>query len=364
MEIEQKITIHQIKIGRMEFKLSSPAGGELEIIMNAQDNDLPYKLPASLTDIVKGKFGRMYFNHFKTDDFSSWSSVYDIKEETIIHGRVDNPVLEIHGSRENQFHTSWDGVMNSVQRQDQYNISFVPHTNNKAEFEPGLRCRTFDIHPTLKLLQGYAPYYPVLDKFVNKVEKGHDPCSLVPEGFFITRYMNDCLDRITDYYCNPGLTASFYEAKVKEFLIMLLDRVSYLHDRNNNVPKFTPYQVEATDAARDILIKDLSQYLWLVELDPSVALNECILKKCFKYRFGTSIHQYFISERMKKAKMLLLDPTLPIFEICLLLGYADKQNFYSDFKKHFQMTPGQWSEENNVIRKEIRELVKKGKLKK
>jgi hypothetical protein len=39
---------------KMEFSLSSPAGGELEIIRNVEDKALPYKLPASKTDMVNG----------------------------------------------------------------------------------------------------------------------------------------------------------------------------------------------------------------------------------------------------------------------------------------------------------------------
>lgn len=61
---------------------------------------------------------------------------------------------------------------------------------------------------------------------------------------------------------------------------------------------------------------------------------------------------------MKKAKALLLDASLPVEDIGLMLGYADKQNFYTDFKKHFKVTPGDWCKENNISRKDISQIIK------
>jgi len=347
----------------MDFSLSSPAGGELEITINSQENNLPYKLPGSQTDIVKGRFGSMYFHHFKSDEFSIWSSVYDIKETTTIRGRADTPVLELHGSMENQIHLSWDGIKQSSQREDQYNMSFVPHVNNIVNFEAGTSTRTLDFHFTPSQLQRFAPYYPSLDKFLNKIEK-KAPGSLTKEDCFITNHMRDCLYRIGDYYCHPALAGEFYGWKVKEFLLLMLDRAAFLHDKKSHPLRFTSTQKRSTEIGRDFLISDLARCPSIEEVAKKATLNECILKKCFTHLFGKPIHKYFIEKKMEKAKSLLLDPQLPVYEICTLLGYNDKQNFYNAFKKYAGKTPGEWCKENKINRKEVPDVINKSKSKK
>lgn len=342
----------------MEFSISSPAGGDLEIIRNIKNENLPCKLPCSQTDMVNGNFGSMYFHHVACKDFSIWSSVYDIKHPTTLKGRVDIPVLEIHGSIESHLQTTWDGVDQSIQYLDQYNLSFTPHVNNTVHFDAAKRYRTLDFHPSIDLLQQYAPAYPLLDQFLNKVLK-KNPCSLTTNDFIITNRMKSCLETLTDYITNPAASQFFYDAKLKEFLIMMLDQVTYRHEKKLVKPKFTPLQKEATFMARDLLVSDFSKpAVTISELVQKVGTNECTLKKCFRHLFNTSIHQYYISERMKKAKALLLDASLPVEDISLMLGYADKQNFYTDFKKHFKVTPGDWCKENNISRKDISQIIK------
>jgi AraC-like DNA-binding protein len=162
--------------------------------------------------------------------------------------------------------------------------------------------------------------------------------------------MRDCLDRIGDYYCHPGMAGDFYEWKIKEFVLLMLKRASFLHDKKIHPIRYTPSQINSTHDARDFLVSDLKNCPTIKEVAEKSILNQCILKSCFNHIYGKPIHQYFIEQKMNAAKKLLLDPNLKIFEICDMLGYDDKQNFYNAFKKYFKITPGQWCKENNVIR--------------
>lgn len=63
----------------------------------------------------------------------------------------------------------------------------------------------------------------------------------------------------------------------------------------------------------------------------------------FKKTTGIRIFQYINSFKIKKSKELLLQhPHLPIKEIARLVGFEDVNYFCTVFKKHEQISPGQF----------------------
>lgn len=81
-------------------------------------------------------------------------------------------------------------------------------------------------------------------------------------------------------------------------------------------------------------------------LSKHAAMNSQKLKLGFSQMFGTSIHQYVISERMKRAKsMLLCQETSPsILEIALAVGYKDPAYFSRQFKRHYGLLPSEFKQ--------------------
>lgn len=70
------------------------------------------------------------------------------------------------------------------------------------------------------------------------------------------------------------------------------------------------------------------------------------LKKAFKHRFKTSVHQYIIQARIEKAKEMLCEQGLPVKEIAWTLGYPEIGNLTRDFKKITGLPPTQYRHEN------------------
>lgn len=91
--------------------------------------------------------------------------------------------------------------------------------------------------------------------------------------------------------------------------------------------------------ARDILLENLRDPPAIQELARMVGLNQTQLKQSFKERFGLSILQFVIAERLKLAQELLLHSGLPIAEIAWRTGYAHTSNFTTAYRRHFGETP-------------------------
>ncbi len=57
---------------------------------------------------------------------------------------------------------------------------------------------------------------------------------------------------------------------------------------------------------------------------------------------GISFKKYLVQKRMEKAKMLMKDPTIKIYEIANQTGYDNAQNFSRAFKSHYGYSPKEY----------------------
>ncbi len=91
--------------------------------------------------------------------------------------------------------------------------------------------------------------------------------------------------------------------------------------------------------AREVLLQHIGEPLTIKALSRKVAINECYLKKGFKEMFGTTIFDFYQSQRMEHAKYLLYDKGLSVTEVSVLLGYSSISHFSTAFKKHTGIKP-------------------------
>jgi AraC-like DNA-binding protein len=96
---------------------------------------------------------------------------------------------------------------------------------------------------------------------------------------------------------------------------------------------------EKISKAREILLQHISEPLTIKKLSRKVAINECYLKKGFKEMYGTTIFDFFQSQRMEHAKYLLYEKGLSVTDVSLLLGYSSISHFSTAFKKQTGLKP-------------------------
>lgn len=91
--------------------------------------------------------------------------------------------------------------------------------------------------------------------------------------------------------------------------------------------------------AREVLLQHIGEPLTIRELSRKVAINECYLKKGFKEMFGTTIFDFYQSQRMEHARYLLYEKGLSVTEVSVMLGYSSISHFSTAFKKHTGLKP-------------------------
>jgi AraC family transcriptional regulator len=96
---------------------------------------------------------------------------------------------------------------------------------------------------------------------------------------------------------------------------------------------------EKINLARKILLEHIGEPLTIRELSRKVAINECYLKKGFKELFGTTIFDFYQSQRMEHARYLLYEKGLSVTDVSVMLGYSSISHFSTAFKKHTGLKP-------------------------
>lgn len=91
--------------------------------------------------------------------------------------------------------------------------------------------------------------------------------------------------------------------------------------------------------AREVLLQHIGEPITIKALSRKVAINECYLKKGFKEIFGTTIFDFYQTQRMEHAKYLLYDKGLSVTDVSSLLGYSSISHFSTAFKKHTGIKP-------------------------
>ncbi|CAL2103918.1 Helix-turn-helix transcriptional regulator [Tenacibaculum sp. 190130A14a] len=121
----------------------------------------------------------------------------------------------------------------------------------------------------------------------------------------------------------------FLESKTLE---LLNQQLNFKHKQSDNLLKKV-YKAEA------IIQSNIHQQITIQQLSRRVLLNENVLKVEFKKIFGSSIFNYSLALRIKKAKLLLANTCKPIYEIADTVGYKNPTHFTAAFKKAEKMTP-------------------------
>jgi AraC family transcriptional regulator len=92
-------------------------------------------------------------------------------------------------------------------------------------------------------------------------------------------------------------------------------------------------------AVASYIDEHLAENIPLAALAQLVRLSTFHFCRAFKQSFGVPPHQYHMVQRIKRAKMLLADPSPSITDIALDLGFSQTSAFSATFRKATGQTP-------------------------
>jgi len=137
-----------------------------------------------------------------------------------------------------------------------------------------------------------------------------------------------------DYWDEDGTFSftKFKEEKTKEFheLIELLNHVKYQKEKNS-IQEIEAFLRENYD--KDFTLQEIADRFFLS--------REYISRK-FKHQYNETITNYMTTIRIDKAKELLENPHLKVYEISFKVGYQNEKYFSKVFKKVVGMTPNEY----------------------
>jgi ligand-binding sensor domain-containing protein/signal transduction histidine kinase/CheY-like chemotaxis protein/AraC-like DNA-binding protein len=87
----------------------------------------------------------------------------------------------------------------------------------------------------------------------------------------------------------------------------------------------------------------LGQEFGIAILAKKISMSQPVINKKIKAITGLSANDYVKSLRLKKAAQLLLEKRYTVYEIAYMVGYENSKYFSREFKKHFGITPSEYS---------------------
>ena len=133
-------------------------------------------------------------------------------------------------------------------------------------------------------------------------------------------------------------TARLIFLKAKVFEILAIQVSNYKKEHNKNIPQ-NKHNIKKLLCIQKRINDNLSINYSVAELSKEIGMNKTILNREFLRVFGLTVHEYSIDQKIEKAKYLLLNTDMPIYEIGELIGYKNATHFSAAFKRQEGTTP-------------------------
>lgn len=149
---------------------------------------------------------------------------------------------------------------------------------------------------------------------------------------------------------------------ISDYLLKPVDRVELTQALEQFRRRCEPEGVVAVDAeheddsqqgrqlirrVKELILERLDQEISLQTIAEQVHLNPQYLSALFKTETGQNFSDYVTQCRMNKAKQLLKETNLKVYEVAQLSGYVSAKHFMSVFKELVGSTPSRYREQTD-----------------
>lgn len=171
-------------------------------------------------------------------------------------------------------------------------------------------------------------YYPLLDSFYFKQ----------PDNMVRDKMLKDIMEIVQSY---DQKNDYYKDIKIKSCLISLLyTMLSYLAVKKDD------YYINMSQKNK-ALLNGITNYIdchYQDELTVSLiaeqfSISQGTLFKLFREHLQISVRKYISSQRLKQARIYIIETDLPIIDIVYACGFPNIKSFQKDFKERYKMTP-------------------------
>lgn len=280
-------------------------------------------------------------SEFKYANFSIDRSLFNVREECLFEGCVNNPEpmlvisYAIKGEVDNTFVSN--GIKNQMRR-NQTAITLV--MSDKKISNRRLLPETVEsghIYMSEKYVRKLSGYYPdEVGKLMRTIDgTGHNQALV--EGRGTSPMLANCLQSLFIPPLLGNCSEEFMEQQIVDYIAQITESKMTGKVRWNESMSAT--MTSKMHDALEILKQNFREPLSLRALARAVGTNECYLKKGFRQVFHQSIYAYLFEYRMQMSTRYLRDTQKTIEEISMLVGYEYAAHFITAFKRRFRITP-------------------------
>jgi len=315
--------------------ITSTTRGQLNFISAVPERLGFLKIPGSQFLHAEEPFANIFYQKYQTSDYSFWLSAYTAKEDHVLYIHRDGPLIGFKVMLKQGIRYSCE-TGEIYFKQGQFLFAQVPYIDSFFSLQKGREYFVFDMALTLDFITRLNLQAKPLEKFLEKIQEGKT-------RFLINNTMNSSivlLDAIEVLRHHPADRQA-----AGKVLAALFDTVT--DGRSQDLPE---YKIERMYEARELIRFDITRHITIPNLARMVGTNSRDLKVDFVKVFSMPPGQYLQYERMKAAKLLLLnEPQITINEIAVRTGFKNAAAFDPAFKDNVGVTPSQWRKSGGVI---------------
>lgn len=134
----------------------------------------------------------------------------------------------------------------------------------------------------------------------------------------------------------------FLESKALELLWLQAEQYKQEKNKGRTPNVLKMHDVTIIKKAKEHIHDNLDKKLTLKSVSRAIATNETKLKIGFKKMYGKTFTEILRTERLNKAKVLLVDGQMSVKEVANFCGYKSPSMFSVRFKERFGETPGNY----------------------
>ena len=124
-----------------------------------------------------------------------------------------------------------------------------------------------------------------------------------------------------------------------------LQRVRERLDRERRAQEPGKYK-SVIQMVKEYIDQNYSSNITLEDAAEYVNISPSYLSALFKQKEQIGFSAYITKVRIEKAKALLVDPTLKIYDVCDMVGYKNISHFYKIFKECTGFSPNEYRKNN------------------
>ena len=225
----------------------------------------------------------------------------------------------------------------------------IVHKNRKshglAVFLGGERTFYFD-NQKLKVSGNTIVYFPKGSNYTIKEKEPFDCYAInfeMPDGAifepfsFKTKNLNSYIESFKQARRQQIQKKSGYDSKIKaELYNIIYNMQSEYHRPYTNIKTIEP-------AINYIHSNYYKESISIEHLASLCDISTVYLRNMFHKRFAMSPIKYINNLKMTRAKELLNSQFYTVNEACFLSGYNDESYFSREFKKHYGITPSEYT---------------------